>query len=1267
MLQGEIDLNSDQKTTARIMELTDTLDDVFNDVVYDNNAQEVFKKLNALDNQRDLLVSRWVWELIQNARGTAGSQAQLEIEVVLDGGHLSFRHNGSRFKDREIAHLILHGSTKHDPRDIGRFGSGFITTHLISRRVRVRGSLVDGRTFDFHLNREGKDAAELREAMKRSKEQFQTSLGQAPAPVPDPYTTEYTYQVSDSIRPVVVKGIQALHHSAAYIFAFNHMLHRLRIATPEASLIMAKEPLEPIAPNTLRMALHTDGQESKQWLVTTADENVTAAIALDAKDGISSVRLPADIPRLFVAFPLNGTETLCIPLVLNSELFAAREERDGIFLGTSDTPDNEKNKVLFAAGCHCMLSLISLATEKDWANAADTIRLQPFANPAWANEAWLRSQVRKVLIEGFRTVPLLRTISGKLIPPNSAWVPVAQKAASSLNLWQATEPLLEAADLIPRLQDQPAWDSSVKSWIPFLEPSDGTLKEIWTVDRLAGQLEGLKSVAGVTAALRKETAALVWVNHVHALICKAGAFDSFRQKSLIPNERGGLAQIGKLCKDGGIDPELKDIADLLSLSLRAQLVHPEINTPEILAELNVLTEEQVLNQLLDLMRQRVRDNPITAPTQAANIQLFAWLVKKEKTVKLDNFPALTLLDPSDKPGLFVLRDAASPSERPLAPVAQWPEVARSYADLLPDSAILHPRYAEAISDPPQWQTLASNGFLHLGPLYEADSVVQDFLPDEPLGDDELKAKPRSEAPRRRTEITFLSGNDRAIIDRARGSENRALKLLRFILDYVLPADPQAFDEETIKCDNGKDHRFFHANWLTPFRNRIWVPLGKGKSDTPSAESLATLLAQEPELLKRLGEERPSQLLKALGVSPADLMLRSVGRNDPERVSLIQSLSVITSAAGNDPEKVKALAGAIQQDPEVLNLVEERRARQATVKRNQALGDLVERLFVEAFQGTGLVPKRTGPGHDYRILPAAGEEEDAGHLEITGPTGSVFVEIKATTTSQVRMSVKQVGEAIPHKDNYFLCVVASSDTSLDVEAFKAKARFVVDIGERFKNLWSEFLSMKLTMDLTQKTEGGLAIELSGQQVKFRVDEHVWTAGLDFPATIALLKFHLLAQTPPVPTEANPHSQSCPDPTKRNPMSFYRFVTQAEIDRIRQAKALLPQGHYPPYRPNEITCVLESENPQALCARYGRTLAEQRAIPVGAKLIIIQIIGFTGRIESDRSQTGWPESRAILDPIPSTQISIVAEATVTDLRGDQVSLGTLQILTPGLSLA
>ena len=43
-------------------------DDFFVEVAYDNNAQEVFKKLEEFDNKRDSLVSRWVWELIQNGR-----------------------------------------------------------------------------------------------------------------------------------------------------------------------------------------------------------------------------------------------------------------------------------------------------------------------------------------------------------------------------------------------------------------------------------------------------------------------------------------------------------------------------------------------------------------------------------------------------------------------------------------------------------------------------------------------------------------------------------------------------------------------------------------------------------------------------------------------------------------------------------------------------------------------------------------------------------------------------------------------------------------------------------------------------------------------------------------------------------------------------------------------------------------------------------------------------------------------------------------------
>jgi hypothetical protein len=127
-----------------------------------------------------------------------------------------------------------------------------------------------------------------------------------------------------------------------------------------------------------------------------------------------------------------------------------------------------------------------------------------------------------------------------------------------------------------------------------------------------------------------------------------------------------------------------------------------------------------------------------------------------------------------------------------------------------------------------------------------------------------------------------------------------------------------------------------------------------------------------------------------------------------------------------------------------------------------------------------------------------------------------------------------------------------------------------------------------------------------------------------------------------------------------MPYYRFITEEELDLIRRHRALLPQGHYPPYKPNEIICVFESGDLAALFKKYGTALTEQREMATGKELIAIEVVGFSGRIELDRSQNGgWPESRAIFDPIPLEQLRVVAQARVQDVRGGQVVLGPLQL--------
>ena len=1080
---------------------------VFRDVESENNAQEVFKKLTDIDNARDRLVSRWVWELLQNARGTAGSQNSLQIEVVLDGELLLFRHNGSTFKDREIAHLILHGSSKHAPGDIGKFGSGFITTHLISRQVRVRGSLSDGRCFDFVLNRAGKDAAELRQAMDNSKAEYFKSLANIPSSVPSPYTTEYSYPLSDSIRKVVLQGIQSLRQSAAYIFAFNPMLQGLKISALGESVAFTQMPLEPILPNTRCMALCESGKQTTQRLVTFYQENVEAAISIESAGESFRVQLPSDIPRLFVAFPLNNTDNFGIPLVLNSESFFPPESRDGIYLGISDNETNTHNKELFTVGCRNIIHLIALAADKDWLNTASATHIPAFATPSWANDIWLRSQIRDVLIAGFRSGQLLRTVSGQTIAPQSAWIPVTQNASSSSELWRVTEKLSVAADSLPRSLDQKAWGQSLQSWLPFLKDKEPQPKEIWSVEKLALHVESLKTVAAVSAALQKDTVAISWINEVHALIVQAGCFELFRQRALIPNEKGNFVQLGTLHLHSTINEALKDIAEQLGFPIRSNLIHTGIDSKEILGALSIYSEATLVSKVLDLVRTRFLETPLPDDVRKANVSLFGWLLTSGQTVHLDNYPVLSQVDLTKKVASHLqLRANSSDNQRWLAPVPLWPAQAKAFSDLFADSVILHPDYANACGSPELWHELETKGYIQLGPLFEAASQVSDFLPDEPLPADEERTKPNSETPQLRSEIPFFSGDDHFVLNRARGSETRAIKVLKFLFDFILPADPKAFDEVTTKCDNGKEHRFFRAGWLTSLRNR-WVPVGQGRL-APSAESMAGLLGNEPDLLKRLSDQRISQLFCIMGASPADLMLRSVGQTDQERMSLIQSLALITKAVGHDAERVKALAGAIEQDPQVLVFADQRRERRETVKRNQELGALVEALFKQAFQGTGLIAYRTGPGHDY--LVTEGEEEDVGRIEIDSPIGKVFVEIKATTTNVARMSVKQVQEAVNNKDHYFLCVLAVADANVDVEAFNLKSRFVTNIGGLFQTLWEKYVSMKSALDLTPKYESGLAIELTDQQAKFRVDKEVWQAGLAFNEVIAEFRSRLAPQ-------------------------------------------------------------------------------------------------------------------------------------------------------------
>lgn len=424
----------------------DALDDVFDDVLIENTAQTVFKRLGDIEHKRLTIQSRWIWELVQNARDASAGIDGLRLQVQVEANKLTFRHNGAPFKDKEIAHLILHGTTKHDNGGVGRFGTGFITTHLIARRIRVRGALVDGRRFGFILNREGADPILLRDAMAASREEFKQSLDGRTAAVDAPFTTEFQYPLEGATQDVVNSGIESLRACIPYLFAFNPVLASISVLDDGGEVTWTKSAAPPFAEGTECIRISSNLSGEHVFVTTASSAGVQVALAV-LGDPVG-VALPTMVPKLFVAFPLSGTETISVPLVVNSESFEPLEERNGIHLGTGTDEANTRNKQLFRDACDQAVKLAGIASMQRWQGACGICRLNPPEAREWIEAGWFADQIQEGLITPLRATPLILTPKGDLANPNDAWIPVASGGAAAGSIWDVSVSFRAAASRV---------------------------------------------------------------------------------------------------------------------------------------------------------------------------------------------------------------------------------------------------------------------------------------------------------------------------------------------------------------------------------------------------------------------------------------------------------------------------------------------------------------------------------------------------------------------------------------------------------------------------------------------------------------------------------------------------------------------------------------------------------------------------------------------------------------------------------------------------
>lgn len=1067
-----------------------------NDVLVENTAQSVFKHLDRIEDNRAVLGTRWIWELLQNARDAAGPEG-VRIQAGVSESEVRFKHDGKPFASKEIAHLVYHGSTKtEDHEEIGQFGSGFLATHVLSRKVHVAGRLEDSSGFEFLLDRSGKTAEELRHAMERSWKEFELSVKSARS-APSA-TTSFTYEIAEpGARELADAGLKELRKSGPLALAFCPEIKEIVVATSGAKWKLSRESQDEGDVLVIRYVTGEGERQSRSVVVAGAGE---CCAALQLRLGESGLEIDPEqhsSAKLFVLFPLIGSERLGLPATVNSRRFKPREDRDGIVL-TGNSIGAQENQRLLKESVRHQERLLEWCAQERCSGAERILDFDTSHLPDWARDVtWFRSLLTN-LVRKARETPLLTTVGGHWIEPRAAWLPTTDDPLHQERFWTLISSWEGAEAMLPRRGDLAEWSRNLSHWLDLINSSREKMEEAFTLEKVAQRVDGAESVQDLQLKLAHDDG-LRWLVSLLELIRDDGQIGLLDEYKLLPSQAGTLCKRSELRRDEGISEELKDIGDAFGLTIRKTLLHKKAELDKLADSLGPKQETEFLDTLIKRVKFVCRKEVINEQLVPWAVRLFRWIVDQSEHVEqLERFPMPTLEERDDGVVATFMEKGREASVRPLAPVATWPEGGQRFKWLFPKRRIL----AECLmdGDPKLWQRLTELGYVSASPLVQTKRVVDAFLPDEPLPERDGTRSHKSTKEIEVSDIAFLVEPDSGLIDTARKNRQRAKELIRFLVEFVAEADGRAFKEDSVECECGDKHKTYRAAWLAPFRRRRWVPLDANgrRGTTASAESLARLFADSPpaEASSLLLGAKGEQFLGALGVSCADLAFRIMAGDEGKRLTVIQSMQDLVRAAAGDVDRVRELAKEIHEHPKLIDTIEEWKSRQRKIQRNQEIGDLVEKLLRRELEACGLTVHRTGIGSDFEVESDFVENEEEVGLELSGPHGTTLIEVKSTRVDQVKMTPVQVKCACARGNEFALCVVPVDDDSLTGETIRERLRVVFGVGDCLRAALSRYESVREAENAARRPCGAVEVEITEGQARFRIGRTVWENGLMF---------------------------------------------------------------------------------------------------------------------------------------------------------------------------
>ena len=400
------------------------------------NATKIMQHMGTNRNSSDVNPPRrWVMELLQNARDVAYPDKPVKVKIVLDEKQLKFSHTGRPFRVKDILSIVNQVSSKVDDEEtVGQFGTGFVTTFQLSEQVELEGVLKDEglpyKPFSVSIDRRGFTKDEILCGIERAMEEIK-KVDLAPSLEDydsNAFHTTFTYVLDqERSREIARIGMEDLQETIFFVLLFSEKIASVELVFQltdlNKSVLYIRGEGESFGASLMKTVFQCitvcDGIRQCETYEICSMERDGMTLAAGYSSGKGFLALPQECARLFVDFPLIGSEKFCFPMVVNSLEFHPNEPRSGISLVDQATSiDALKNKELIKKAVSMYKDFLAEASLLYMAGLQHIIAIPPFeANKEWS-ESWVKCNIYKSLYKYIASQQLFETSKG-ILPLNS--------------------------------------------------------------------------------------------------------------------------------------------------------------------------------------------------------------------------------------------------------------------------------------------------------------------------------------------------------------------------------------------------------------------------------------------------------------------------------------------------------------------------------------------------------------------------------------------------------------------------------------------------------------------------------------------------------------------------------------------------------------------------------------------------------------------------------------------------------------------------------